>query len=135
MLSYSSVSAVPFVYDGDPAIDKDSPAYSREQFEKTGDLAHLPLVAGSTARIFRVKRLSRRQFFRVMSLQLTEQVQEAVAYGLVSMEPSDADLKRKASDTGERLTDASLDKLFDLGPQVMIALGSYIVGLGKPDPT
>lgn len=135
MITYSSVGVVPFVWEHDPAVDKSHPAYNREAFERTGDMAHLPLVEGGQARVFKVKRLSRRTFFRVMGMPLTDQVQEAVAYGLVSMEPNDTELTRKSGDFGERLTDAALDKVFDLGPSVMIALGAFIVGLGKPDPT
>lgn len=135
MIQFSSATPVDFIYEDDSAIDKASPAYDRALYEKTGDRVHLPIVEGSTPRVFKVRRLTRRQFFRVMGLPLTDQVQEAVAYGLASMEPLDCELGRKASDIGERLTDVALDKLFELGPQVMIALGSFIVAQGKPDPT
>lgn len=136
MITISTLSSCPWIWDGDPALDKDSPAYNREAFERTGDLAHLPVREGSKATVFHVKRLTRKQFFRVMGLDVHEQVIEAVAYGLQSCDPATlVPLSRKASDVGDRLTDQSLDALYELGPTVMIAMGSFIVGLSRPDPT
>ena len=136
MIGYSSLQSAPWVWEGDPAIDKDSPLYNREAFERTGDMAHLPCLDGRAPAVFHVKRLTRKQFFRVMAMTVTEQVQESVAFGLASVEPVGlVEIARKASDVGERLTDASLDKLYELGPQVLISMGSFIMGLSRPDPT
>lgn len=136
MITQSSLQSCPWIWEGDPALDKESPKYNRDAYEKTGDLAHLPTVEGRTATVFHVKRLTRKQFFRVMSLSVTEQVQEAVAFGLSSVEPASlVPLSRKSSDVGERLTDGALDALYELGPQVLIAMGSFVMGLSRPDPT
>lgn len=135
MINFSAAQPVDWIWDGDPAIDKDSAAHNRELFERTGDMTHLPLKDGSAPRVFKVKRLTRKQFFRVMGLSPTEQIQEAVAFGLVAMNPGDLELARRNTDAGERLNDATLDKLYELGPKVLIDLGSFIIAQARPDPT
>lgn len=136
MITQSATGLVDFVLETDPAIDKDNPKYDRESYERTGDRAHLPLVTGGVPRVFKVRRLNRKQVFRLLSLPLPDQIQEACAFGLVAVEGADVELSRKASDVGERLTDTAMDRLYDLGGvPAMIALGSFILRIGKPDPT
>lgn len=138
MIQFGSNDVVPFIFDGDPAIDTAHPDYSRERYERTRDPKHLPLKEGAQATVLKVKRLTRKQFFRAMGrASTTDQVQEAVAYGVVGIEPADVTLLRTASDIGEKLDDASLDKVYDLGAGVLLALGTFIIGLSqaKTDPT
>lgn len=136
MITISALQACPWVWDGDPALDKSSPSYNREAFDRTGDLAHLPCKDGMSATVFRIKRLTRKQFFRVIGLKVHDQVPEAVAYGLQSIDqPGPFEVTHAKTEIGDRLSEQSLDALYDLGPAVMIAMGNFIIGMGRPDPT
>jgi len=137
VITFGSGQAIEYIADNDPAIDKDSPAFNREAFERTGDRVHLPAKSGAVPRVFKLRRLTRKQFFRVMGLGMNDQFVESCAYGIVGIDPAgDFSPEFKSSDIGQRMTDASIDKLYDLvGPLAIVAVGTAIFTMAKPDPT
>lgn len=138
MIQFGSNDPVEYIYPEDPALDTAHPEFSWERYEKTRDRKHLPLREGAVPLVFKVRRLTRRQFFRAMGkAQHADQVQEAVAFGLVSIDPAPFSLVRVTDSLGEKLDEASMDHVYDAGALVMMALGSFIVGLSqaKTDPT
>lgn len=137
MIQFGTNDVIDYVYPDDPALDRERPDFSWERFEKTRDRKHIPLKDGAEAMVFKVRRLTRKQFFRVMGrASSADQVQEAVAYGLVAVEPA-CGLSRAQGDIGEKLDDTSLDRVYDLGPNLMISVGTFVLGLSqvKTDPT
>ncbi len=138
MIRLASNEASEWVYPDDPALDQKSEAFDFDKYLRTGDRKHLAIRDGQEPLVFKVRRLDRKQFFRVMSRgSNADQVQDAVAFGLVGVSPEPFALLHADSDLGPRLADASLDKVYDLGAGVLLLLGAHIVNLSqaKSDPT
>jgi hypothetical protein len=133
----SFTSTRPHVWSIDPAIDKENPAYDWKEFLDKGDLKYLPAVEGGTLTVFNIKALSRRQFTRVFNIEGLNQFSEAVAFGLKSVanfrvDGTEVDLRLVKVDGEERVSEDSLNKIFD--PMLFAELGLRILEISRLHP-
>jgi len=139
MIGKRSIDRVKYIFSGDPAIDRDSPALDWKKYTLTGDPKHAPVKEGCTATVFDLKRLSLVQFNHIMSLEGARQTREAIAYGVagISNWGGTFTVGTKQSDLGLRLDDRTLEDMFAIpeGIELFGELGLRIITLNKLDPT
>lgn len=125
----------------DPAIDKGSNGYDRAEYERAFDRKYLGVPReGFEPTVFTLKRLTRRQFLYVSSLDDALQNDAAIAYGLAGAKglkgPDGADISLgtpKATDMGPMLEAEARDALF--APSLVKELADVIVNLTDLGPT
>lgn len=143
MISKSLIGVRKHVWSMDSALDKSDPdqfAAAWTAFLEGGEMAVLPLVEGCKPAEFDIAGLTRRQFLHVYngSGGALENMAEAVAYGVrgvrgFQIDGKPIDFERVKSDSGQRLSVATLDALFD--PLLFAELGSRILEISRIDPT
>lgn len=138
MIKRSLTGTKTWIWEGDPALNKDHAEYDYKAYREDFDEKHLPCIEGQVPARFTIGPLSREQFVHAMGQSggLPMMI-EAVAYGLHAVTGYEADgrpveLARQKSDHGQRLTKASLDAIFE--PELFADLGIAILGLSKLDP-
>ena len=124
----------------DPALDQDNPAFSWDEYFRTGDVKHLPMKDGFRPTWFTVKRLTPAQFRHVMTQGSNfDRAFEAVCYGLTGIDNftgpdgSQVVVKTKKSEVGPRLTDDTIEAIFSV--DVINVLGIRILTMSNLDPT
>lgn len=140
MLELNPLSAADHVYSMDPAIDTDDEKFAEawRHMLETGDASRLPLREGRKPTLWRLRRLSREAYLRVLESPAgARQTVEALAYGLAGVENWSRDgkpvaLKWEKGDGGQRLTPDSLDAVFC--PQVLPELAARILSLSNLRP-
>lgn len=141
-LSRSLTGTVPHVFSSDPALDaeaKDAQGNALldlDAFKKTGDLKHVPAKDGEKLTVFYLKPLSMKRLQKITSMKLldgnftTEQLGEAVAYGLKRVENLEVngksvELKMEGGGSEERVSQKSLEAIFK--QTLFIELGSRVL--------
>lgn len=136
-ISRSLTGTIQYVYSGDPAIDTDSKAYNPEEYQKTLDRKHLPLKSDSDKHsIFHLRSVGMKRMQRITSMRnesggfSTEQLGEAVAYGLKKVDDFEVEgkpfeLKLETINGEERVKNESLEKMFKL--LLFMELGNKIL--------
>jgi hypothetical protein len=132
MLAPRSSSALSYICSFDPALDRDSPAFDWAEYLETGDPVHAPIRDGDAPTTFELRRLTRKQFLRVIGMPSEEQASEAVAHGLRGVKNyqiggRDVELRFRRTDLGERMTDECMEQLFS--PELFGELGVRILSL------
>lgn len=140
MIGLRSLDRVDFVWNKDPALDRDHDQFD-ELYDKhlqDGDTTHLPLIEGRVPTIWTLKRLTVPALEHVLgqSGQMKQMV-EAVAFGLVTLRNfggrGDTELRTRKTDVGKRLHPETLDKIFNI--EAFPAVGLAVIGLSTLDPT
>ena len=125
-----------FIWADDPALDKEHPDFNYEAWQETGEAIRLPFKAGQSPTIFRCRKLPRKALLdlqRIMREAHNKEPAEAehslalvamsaVECGLKSVENWDMPLKLEAG----RLSDETMDLLFEISPGLIWELGSVI---------
>jgi len=133
MIASRSTDSVVHVYSQDPAIDKDHPDFDWDRFKETGEMKYLPIKEGQTPTVFQIRRLTRRQFLKVIKSDDAEQFSEAVAYGLRGIKDWGAPVDLKFQGDGqERLHPDTLDRIFAV--ELFVELGARIMELSRLAP-
>lgn len=138
MITRSLTSSVKHVWSKDGALDRASPAFDLAAYHRDGDMAHLPCLPGCAPTVFTLARLPRRTFVYCADLDGFRRVCEAVAYGVREVagfvvDGQELSLAHQKSDLGQRLTEASMDALFD--PDLFGELAGRVLELSQIDPT
>lgn len=123
MISRSLIAPFKHVWSQDEALDRDHADFSHEEFVRTGDFKHLPVIEGRQLTIFELAQLTRRQREVVATLaqqdRLVEAAREALAYGLrgwsgwTDHDGSEVTPKFQGSDDEKRATKKTLDWIYD----------------------
>jgi hypothetical protein len=137
MIVRSFVSATPFVWSEDPALDTKSPAYDHAKFNDTGDLAHVPAVEGGKVTVFEIKPVSRAQQKRCYAMSGYAQFDEAIACGLRGVRGGLAfgfpfEVKTVKVNGEDRVDPEVLDNLND--PILWAEMGSRILEISRLFP-
>ncbi len=136
MISRTLLGTFKHVWDQDPALDRESEAFSHESFVRTGDMKHLPVKEGQRLTIFELAPLSRRQFQEVIQLRTQERPIDAavlaVSFGLRGVQnfydASGQELQVAFITEGDgtkRVSPATLDQLYDIS--LIGQLGTRII--------
>ncbi len=124
MITKPLTASVIHVWPDDPAFDRSDKALWDERWKSFLDgapVASLPTKDGQVPATFKLAPLTRKQFLRIADMggDLRSD-SEVVAHSLQAVigfeiggQP--VDLKWTEADAGKRLTDASLDAIYDLG--------------------
>jgi hypothetical protein len=138
MIPYSTTSTTDHIFTCDTAIDRDSPDLNVAQYIATHDAKYLPIKAGETPVVWKLRRLSRRGFLAVSGAPEHLQSHVACAYGIdgvagLLVNDQAVDLKYDRGEAGKRLSEASLDAIFH--PSLFNELGAVIINMSLPNPT
>ena len=126
-----------FIYADDPALDKENPLFDYDAWQDTGELSRLPCKEGQSPTVFRCHKLSASITMDIeFALRRAQSMNEdaatnyglslaalsAVKHGLKSVENWDIELEFESG----ALTDASLDRLYDVAPGLVGHMGLTI---------
>lgn len=109
----------------DPALDKSDKGFSLEKFRADGDMAHMPCKDGQKPTVFHLKSLSMKRLQKLTSMRQldgsfsTEQLGEAVTYGLKRVDDMEVDgsrveLKLETVGGEEKVTRESAEAIFSI---------------------
>lgn len=139
MIGARSNATTEYIFQGDPALDKESSAFDLKQYLRTFDRKFLPIVAGKTPTVFKIRRLPRITATAIAGLEsVPAQGIQTVCYGLVGVEnfmngngqPLVMDFVGDGME--RRLTGPSMDALFSL--ELFGELMMVITKFGELDP-
>jgi hypothetical protein len=138
MLALQTRNEAEFIHPEDPALNTAAEGFDWENFCNTGDRSTLHLHDGQLPTVFKVRKLTRKQYEHVKR-QTSEPdlVREAVVYALHRVDnykqPGEMELGTKQTDLGKRLTDASYEEIFV--PSVLLPLALFILNLSNLNPS
>lgn len=139
MIGARSNATAEYIYLDDPALDKESKYFDFKRYMQTLDRKHLPVKAGQTATVFKIRRLPRVTFTALASLAHTaERAVQAVAYGVIGVENfmngngQPIVLEFVGEGVERRLTGDSLNAIF--APQLFGELMTVITTFSDLDP-
>lgn len=107
------------VYTDDPSIDLESTELDTKKYFQTFDRKFLPVRAGTTPTIFRIRPLSRRRFIAISGMPAQDRPTATVSYGVTGVHnfrlPSGNMFVPEYTGMGQDLhmTGPSLDAIFD----------------------
>jgi hypothetical protein len=135
-----SRSNAPFehVYTEDPAVDYESDQLDTKKYFQTFDRKYLPIKAGASPTIFKLRPLSRKRFIAIANMAGAEQPNATVAYGIIGIEnfrlPTGSMLVPEFTGLGadQHLTAATLDAIFD--SRLFAELMTVIMSASGLDP-
>ena len=133
MLKIQHLQDIEWIHPGDAALDLAHPDYSYGEYLKTWDRKHLPVRAGFTPSVFKLRRLGMKvQQHCFRQPHVPDRDREFVAYSVKGVTDFDENagelvLKFEKGEFGEqRLADESLEKIYswdlfrELGASAMI---------------
>lgn len=134
MITKSITARRDYVWSRDPARDKDAPGDNWEEFVKTGDVSHVKVKEGARLCLFKLSPLTRVQMLRVLAMESSYQINEAVAFGLKGVDGYVVDsipveLEFRGQGDEKRVNERSLNAIWDA--ELFAELGARILHISR----